>query len=149
MQTPWQDYHSKSLAKALYITKSLANNIYLKEHLCTLSMAEGTLIQNHLDDFNSIIIDLESMDVKIEDEDKAILFVVSLSSSYKHFKKILLYSNNKTLSFEDVNLVYCQKKKFDLELRSNDKGEGLNVRGRPFEKEGTTRRNSRSKSKRC
>jgi len=32
-------------------------------------MAKGTLIQNHLDDFNSVIIDLESLDAKLEDED--------------------------------------------------------------------------------
>jgi len=42
-------------------------------------MAEGTPIQNHLDDFNSIMIDLESTDVEIKDEDKAILLVVSLA----------------------------------------------------------------------
>jgi len=36
-------------------------------------MAEGTPIQNNIDDFSSIIIELEYMDVKIEDEDKAIL----------------------------------------------------------------------------
>ena len=33
-------------------------------------MAEGTLIENHLNEFNSIIIDLVSLDVKIEDDDK-------------------------------------------------------------------------------
>jgi len=68
------------------------------------------------------------MDVKIEDEVKAILLVVSLSSSYKHFKEILLYSNNETLSFEDIKASLLSKEKFDLELLSNDKDEGLNVR---------------------
>ena len=33
-------------------------------------------MQKHLNDFNSIVVDLESLDVKIEDEDKAILLVV-------------------------------------------------------------------------
>jgi len=59
--------------ESLYMTKSLANKIRLKEKLYTFSMAEGTSIQNHLDEFNSILIDLESLDVKIEDEDKAII----------------------------------------------------------------------------
>ena len=53
-------------------------------------MAKGTSIQNHLDEFNSIITDLESLDVKTKDEDKAILLVVSLLPSYKHFKEIIL-----------------------------------------------------------
>lgn len=83
-------------------TKSLANKILLKERLYTFSMAEGTSIQNYLEEFNSIIIDLEILDVKIEDEDKAILLVVSLPSSYKHFKEIILYNNNVVLSFEVI-----------------------------------------------
>ena len=58
--------------------KSLANKIRLKERLYTFRTAEGTPVQKHLNDFNSIVVDLESLDVKIEDEDKAILLVVSL-----------------------------------------------------------------------
>lgn len=40
--------------EALYMTKSLANQLHLKERLYTFSMVEGTLIQNHLDNFNSV-----------------------------------------------------------------------------------------------
>ena len=75
------------------------------------------------------------------------MLVVSFPSSYKHFKEILLYSNNDTLSFEDVKSNLLSKEKFDLEVRSDDKAEGLFVRGRSSEKEGTNRRNSISKSK--
>jgi hypothetical protein len=42
-------------------------------------------MQSHLNKFNSIIVDLESLDVKIDDEYKTILLVVSLPSSFKHF----------------------------------------------------------------
>jgi hypothetical protein len=51
---------------------------------------------------NSNILDLEYIDIKIDDEDKAVLLVVSLPSTYKHFKEIMLYGNNETLSFTDV-----------------------------------------------
>ena len=56
--------------QALYMMKSLNNKIHLKECLYTFSMAKGTPIQNHLDDFNSILLGLGSMDVEIKDEDK-------------------------------------------------------------------------------
>jgi hypothetical protein len=46
--------------------KSLANKLRLKEHLYTIHMSEGTSMQSHLNEFNSIIVDLESLDVKIE-----------------------------------------------------------------------------------
>jgi hypothetical protein len=38
----------------LYMTKSLANKPRLKERLYTISMVEGTSIQSHLNEFNSI-----------------------------------------------------------------------------------------------
>jgi hypothetical protein len=53
----------------LYMTKSLANKLRLKERLYTIRMAEGTSIQSHLNEFNSICVDLESLDMKIDDED--------------------------------------------------------------------------------
>jgi hypothetical protein len=69
----------------LYMTKSIANKLRLKECLYTIRMAEGTSIQSHLNEFNSICVDLESLDVKIDDEDKVILLVVVLPPSFKHF----------------------------------------------------------------
>jgi len=114
--------------ETIYMTKSLANKIRLKERLYTFSMAEGTSIRNHLDELHSII-DLESLDVKIKDEDKAILLVVSLSPSYKNLKETMRYSNNAVISFKDVKANLLSKEKFDLAVRSNDKVEGLSVNG--------------------
>jgi hypothetical protein len=78
----------------LYMTKSLANKLRLKKRLYTIRMAEGTSIQSHLNEFNSICVDLESLDVKIDDENKAILLVVSLPPSFKNRKEIMLYGNH-------------------------------------------------------
>jgi hypothetical protein len=63
--------HEKSVAtlwkkwEELYMTKSLVNKLRLKERLYTIRMSEGTSMQSHLNKFNSIIVDLESLDVKI------------------------------------------------------------------------------------
>ena len=70
------------------MTKSLANKLRLKERLYTIRMAEGTSIQSHLNEFNSICVDLESLDVKIDDEDKAILLVVSLPPLLNILRKL-------------------------------------------------------------
>jgi hypothetical protein len=100
--------HEKSAAtlwkklKELYMTKSVANKLRLKERLYTIRISEGTSMHSHLNEFNSIIMDLESLDVKIDYEDKAILLVVSLPPSFKHFKEIMLYGNHTSLSFENV-----------------------------------------------
>jgi hypothetical protein len=74
-------------------------------------------------------VDLKSLDVKIDDEDKAILLVVSLPPSFKHFKEIMLYSNHTSLSFENVKSNLLFKEKFDVNSRFELKCEGLIVRG--------------------
>ncbi|KAJ8632501.1 hypothetical protein MRB53_025837 [Persea americana] len=48
----------------------------------------------HLDDFNKIIADLMNIDVKIDDEDNALLLLNSLPDSYDHFTHTLI--NGKT-----------------------------------------------------
>jgi hypothetical protein len=72
----------------LYMTKNLANKLHTKEHLYTIRMAESTSIQSHLNEFNSICVDLESLDVKICDEDNVILLVVSLSPLLSILRKL-------------------------------------------------------------
>ena len=119
-----------SKLESLYMTKSLANKLRLKERLFTLRMSEGTSIQSHLDEFNSLVIDLENQDVTIDDEDKAVLLICSLPPSYRHFKEIMLYGNYVTLYFDDVKSHLLAKEKFDVEVNSEKSAEGLFVRGR-------------------
>nr|GFD00486.1 retrovirus-related Pol polyprotein from transposon TNT 1-94 [Tanacetum cinerariifolium] len=88
---------------------------------------------DHLDEFNTILIDLEYLDVDIDDEDKAVLLVISLHASYKHFKEVMLYDNRETLSFDDVKYALLFKQKYDDDVesksgggRSSDRGESSN-----------------------
>ena len=79
------------------MTKSLANKTRLKERLYTFFMAEGTLIQNYLDEFNSIIFDLESLNVKIKDRTKRFCWLsgypppISTSRKFCYTVTIILY----------------------------------------------------------
>ena len=68
----------------LYMTKSLANRLYLKQRLYTLKMAPGKSLEDHMDDFNKIILDLENIEIKIEDEDQALLLLASLLSEFEN-----------------------------------------------------------------
>jgi hypothetical protein len=117
----------EEIGEALYDQES-CNKLRLKECLYTIRMLEGTSMQSHLNEVNSIIVDLESLDVKIDDEDKTILLVVSLPPSFKHFKEIMLYGNHTSLSFENVKSNLLSKEKFDVDSRSEPEGEGLIVR---------------------
>ncbi|KAF6137021.1 hypothetical protein GIB67_030785 [Kingdonia uniflora] len=84
--------------KSLHQTKSLLNYLYLKEQLHTLKMNEGTSVGDHLGTLNGIVSELESIEVKVEDEDMALQLIWYPPSTFKHLKPTLMYGKE-TLSF--------------------------------------------------
>jgi len=95
--------------ESLYMTMSLTNKLYLKQRLFTLHMKEGTPIKDHLDMFNKIFMDLKNIDVKIDEEDQALILLCSLPPSFKNFINSILYSRD-TPSLKDVkSTLHCKE----------------------------------------
>ncbi|KAF6161728.1 hypothetical protein GIB67_009097 [Kingdonia uniflora] len=74
---------------------------HAQKRLHTLKINEGTSVGGHLGSLNGIVSELESIGVKVEDEDKALQLIWSLPSSFKHLQPTLMYGKE-TLSFEEV-----------------------------------------------
>ena len=55
----------------------------------------------HVNIFNQIITDLVRVDVKIEDEDKAIILLCSLPPSYEYLVTTLMYGKQ-SISLEEI-----------------------------------------------
>nr|GFB55975.1 retrovirus-related Pol polyprotein from transposon TNT 1-94 [Tanacetum cinerariifolium] len=70
---------------------SLTNRLYQKQWLYTLWMSESTQVKDHLDTFNHIILDLQGVGVKVDDEDQALILLCSLFCSYENFVDTMLY----------------------------------------------------------
>ena len=68
-----------------YQKKSLTNRLYQKQCFHTLRMTETTLVKKYVDNVNRIILDLQGIGVKIEEEDQAIILMCSLPNSYENF----------------------------------------------------------------
>ena len=83
------------------MTKSIFNKMYLKKQLCGIHMKEGTTVLEHLNFFNKVISKLPAADVKIDEEDKALILLSSLPQSYDHIITTILYGNE-TLILEEV-----------------------------------------------
>lgn len=83
------------------MTKSLTSKLMLKQRLFTLRMNEGTTLKDHLDRLNSILLDLRNIDEKVNDEDTALLLLISLPSSYENFVQPFIV-NNDSISLEEV-----------------------------------------------
>ncbi|RZC76938.1 hypothetical protein C5167_001142 [Papaver somniferum] len=97
--TTTKDLWSK--LEELYMTNTRSNRLYLKEQFHTLKMAEGTSIANHLSVLNSIVSELEALEVTVNDEDKALRLILSLPPSYKHMVTYLKHGKD-ALSLSEV-----------------------------------------------
>uniref|UniRef100_A0A2N9HC61 Integrase catalytic domain-containing protein n=1 Tax=Fagus sylvatica TaxID=28930 RepID=A0A2N9HC61_FAGSY len=135
-----------------YMSKSLTNKLHLKQKLYGLKMTEGADLRQHINTFKQIISDILRIDIKFEDEDKAMMLLTSLPASYEHLVTTLLYGKE-TLELEEVSgalLDHYQRKHKDS---TESSGEGLVVkgyqdRGRKKDKDDkSARRRSKSKSK--
>ena len=76
----------------MYVTKSLPNKLYLMKQVYRLNMKEGTTVLEHLNFFNKVISKLLPVNVKIDEEDKALILLSSLPESYDHIVTTMLYS---------------------------------------------------------
>ena len=76
------------------------------------------------------MLDLQHVDIKLEDEDRALILLCSLPPSFDHFVDTMLYGIDK-ISLEDVkaSLNSRELKKQVSEGQKEDQVEGLIVRG--------------------
>jgi len=100
-------------------------------------MNEGTTILEHLNFFNKVISELLTVDVKLDEEDKAFILLSSLSESYDHIITIKLYGKE-TLILEEVASTFLSN---EIKKRSNQDKQtrsGLDTRrkGRREERSG-------------
>lgn len=118
----------------LYMTKSLANRLYIKKRMFTLKMAEGSSLDGHIDEFNKIYDTLEGIDEGLDDEGKALLLVSLLPQSYSNFIDALMYGRH-TLSLDEVNVALNA---IGLQQKSGSmkSGEGLVAKGKGSKNDG-------------
>ena len=72
------------------MSKFLTNRLYMKKQLYELKIGEETDIRDQINNFNECITQLLSVEVKIDEEDKAIILLASLSKSYETLVTTLL-----------------------------------------------------------
>ena len=102
------------------MSKSLSNKLYLNQKLYGLKMMEGSDLSQHLNVFNQIINDLMRVDVKFEDEDKALMLLNSLlvSSTYESLVTTLMW-DKETLDLEEITSALLG---FQMRKKASDEG---------------------------
>nr|GEU56955.1 retrovirus-related Pol polyprotein from transposon TNT 1-94 [Tanacetum cinerariifolium] len=87
--------------ETIYIIKSLTKKLLLKQRLFSLRMKEVSSLKEHLDSLNSMLMDLKNVEAKIEDEDAALVLLVSLPPSFESFVSSFVFGKD-TITLEDV-----------------------------------------------
>ncbi|KAH9697287.1 hypothetical protein KPL71_023550 [Citrus sinensis] len=129
----------------VYMTKSLANRLYIKKRMFTLKMAEGSSLEDHIDEFNKVCDTLEIIDEGLDDEGKALLLVSSLPPSYSNFVDALMYGRQ-TLSLDEVKAALNTR---GLQEKSGNmnSGEVLAVKARTDKYDGKKKKQGNNKQK--
>ncbi|WVZ25126.1 hypothetical protein V8G54_003670 [Vigna mungo] len=88
--------------ESLYMTRSLAHRLCLKQQLFSFKMSESRMIEEQIAEFSKIVDDLENIEVKLEDEDKAVILLNALPITFEHFRDALLYGKDQVITLEEV-----------------------------------------------
>ena len=100
-------------------------------------MKEKTSVLEHLNFYNKIICELLSVDMKIDEEDKTLILLSSLSESYDHIVTTMLYSKKLSSWRKSHQLSYLMR------LEKKIKSRGTNMIG--FGGHGKKRKKRRKK----
>ncbi|ONK80561.1 uncharacterized protein A4U43_C01F19200 [Asparagus officinalis] len=95
-------------------------------------MKRGVSIREHVNNFTKLISDIANVDIMVEDEDKAMLLLCSLSEDDFGMFFLTLINGRTTVSYKEVTsaLVNYELRKNDGELFERASGDALAVRGR-------------------
>nr|GEW65313.1 putative reverse transcriptase domain-containing protein [Tanacetum cinerariifolium] len=139
-----EEVKKEIMAKAHSAILLLVTDEVLRERLYTLRMSESTQVKDRLDTFNRIILDLQGVGVKLDDEDQALILICSLPGSYENFVDTMLYGRT-TIFVNDVKDALLSKELKRKVFRYEGSGSGqFASRGRSQER---NNRNERSRSK--
>ena len=84
------------------------NKLFLQKKLYNLRMKDGDSVTDHLNIFNTVVIQLSYVDIKISDEDKYISLLCSLPYSWDSLV-IAIGSYTTTLNFDEIVLALLSK----------------------------------------
>jgi hypothetical protein len=96
-------------------------------------MKEGTKVVDHLNTFNTLIVELTSMEVKFEDEDKTIILLCSLPESWDNLVISISFSSANVLDYDFVVGALFVEEMRRKSSQETSTSEAMLVRGRTKE----------------
>jgi hypothetical protein len=128
-----------------FMTKTLTNRIYLKSKLYTCKMEEDTSIWDYVNKFDRIISDLKDIEVKIDDEDQALMLLLSLTKKYENLVQTLMLVGDTLTMYETrTSLLADDLRKVATSVMSGNGGESNDQAQGLFASRGGTMKEERA-----
>jgi hypothetical protein len=96
-------------------------------------MKEGTKVVDHLNTFITLIVQLTSMEVKFEDEDKAITLLCSFPESWDNLVTSISFSSVDVLDYDSVVGALLAEEMRRKSSKETSTSEVMLVKGRTIE----------------
>ncbi len=77
------------------MTKDLTSKMHLKQKLFLHKLQDDESVMDYLSTFKEIVANLESMEVKYDEENLGLILLCSLPSSYANFRDTILMSQHR------------------------------------------------------
>ena len=111
----------------------------LKSKLYRFQMKKGSTVNEHINRYTKLLTDLVNVDVIVEEEDKAIIFLNSLPEEEYETFTLTFINGRQTLDYNEVSSAltsYETRKKERHPSKSSSSTEALEVRGRGSSRKG-------------
>ena len=93
-----------------YLTKSIESRLQLKRRLYRFQMKRGLSINEHMNSYTKLLTDLVNIDVKIDEEDKAIILLNFLPEEEYEIFTLTLINGRKSLNYTEVSAALVTSK---------------------------------------
>ncbi|TYK20957.1 Retrovirus-related Pol polyprotein from transposon TNT 1-94 [Cucumis melo var. makuwa] len=137
--------------ESLYLTKFLLNKLYLKEKFFGYKMDQSKGLEENLDEFQKIVVDLNNIGGEMSDENQAVIILNSLPETYRKVKVAIKYGRDSLT----MNIVLDALNTRNLEIKKELKDEELVMaRGRSDKKswkgkEKSSKMNLKGEARKC
>ena len=101
--------------------KTVENRLFLQQSLYMFRMTESKSKLSHLDKFDLIIMDLEDIDSKIDNENQTLLLLCSFPQSFKYFHNTKIYGKEIIL-YRKINSALKFKEQIDRDIMKKING---------------------------
>ena len=111
-----------SVLSGMYEKPSANNKVHLMKKLFNLKMSENSAVAEHLNNFNTIISQLSTVEINFDDEVRALIVLASLPNSWEAMRTTVSNSAGKDkLKYADIRDLILNE-----EIRRKDSGEPSN-----------------------